>query len=396
LYVGTITEITSADSLGTVRVAFDARHLQTVARVRGIGRYSRNLLAAFARLSPHDVEWTLLRLRNFPPADAGLLPSHREIGAFRLRRPELSMLALDPLMLSFELAGAGLDIYHSTQLSLPARRSFRAVITVHDLAPLIWPAHYLRLPYARIGHAWQYALARRADAVIAVSEATRQDVVERLGVDESRVRVVPEAVDESFAPPAREEGQRLAHERFGVPSRYVLYVGQFDPRKNVAGLLRAFAAAAASDPDLRLVVVGELGKLASHLRAALASERVPRERVVITGFVDDATLAALYTGAECLLHAALLEGFGLTALESLAAGTPVVAYAGGAVGEVVGDAGLLVRSGDEEALAVALCQLLGDDALRATLAARTRQRAGAFSWDRAARSTLDVYRSVLD
>jgi glycosyltransferase involved in cell wall biosynthesis len=245
-----------------------------------------------------------------------------------------------------------------------------------------------------VGHAWQYALARRAEAVIAVSEATKRDVVERLRIAEERVTVVPEAVDDSFSPPSRDEGRAIARERFGVASRYVLYVGQFDPRKNVAGLLRAFAAAATRDRELRLVVVGELGKLSSHLREALTHEHVPRERVVLTGFVDDATLAALYAGAECLLHAALLEGFGLTALESLAAGTPVVGYAGGAVGEVVGDAGLLVASGDEPALAAALCRFLEDDALRAGLAARARGRASGFSWDRAAEQTLAVYRRV--
>ena len=304
------------------------------------------------------------------------------------------MLALDPVLLSLELAGKGIDVYHSTQLSLPARRAFPAIVTIHDLAPLIWPEHYLRLPYSRLGHAWQYALARRADAVIAVSEATKRDVVERLGLPEDRVTVVPEAVDSEFTPPPVDEGRALARARFAVPARYVLYVGQFDPRKNVRGLLRAFAAAADRDRDLRLVIVGDLGKLSSHLRDALESERAPRDRIVVTGFVDDATLAALYAGAECLLHAAFLEGFGLTALEALAAGTPVVGYAGGAVAEVVGDAGLLVPSGDEAALGSALGRFLDDESLRAGLRSRTRSRASAFSWDRAADETLAVYRSV--
>src|SRR5205814_3430214 len=129
----------------------------------------------------------------------------------------------DPVLLSLELGGKGIDVYHSTQLSLPARRRFAAVVTVHDLAPLIWPAHYLRLPYARIGHTWQYALARRADAVIAVSEATKRDVVERLRVTAERVTVIPEAVDSEFDPPPPDEGLALARARFGVPARYVLY-----------------------------------------------------------------------------------------------------------------------------------------------------------------------------
>jgi glycosyltransferase involved in cell wall biosynthesis len=376
-----------------VRVTFDARHLQTASRVRGIGRYTRNLLTAFARLAPGDIEWTLLRLRNFPAADRSPLPPHRDLDTLRLRRPELSMLALDPILLSAELAVARPRVYHSTQLGLPALRACRAVITIHDLAPLRWPEHYLRLPHARVGHAWQYALARRADAIIAVSEATRGDVVDRLRVPPERVTVIPEAVDTDFAPPSAEAGRRVAA-TFGVPGRYVLYVGQFDPRKNMDGLLAAFARAAAVDGELRLVIAGDLGKLSSFLTRALERTRAPRERVVVTGHLDDATLAALYAGAECLLHAALLEGFGLTPLEALAAGTPVVGYRAGAVEEVVGDAGVLVDASDPDALGDALVTYLGDPARQGALRARARPRAAGFSWDRTAADTLAVYRRV--
>ena len=376
-----------------MRVTFDARHLQTVARVRGIGRYTRNLLAAFARIAPDDIDWTLLRLRNFPAADPSALPPHRDLRTYRLRRPELTMLALDPILLSAELAIARPQVYHSTQLSLPALRVHRSVITIHDLAPLRWPEHYLRLPYARVGHAWQYALARKADAIIAVSEATRRDVVDRLRVPPERVTVIPEAVDSAFAPPSPEEGRRVAA-TFGVPDRYVLYVGQFDPRKNMDGLLTAFARAADVDGDLRLVIAGDLGKLSGFLTRALERSRAPRDRVVMTGRVDDPTLAALYAGAECLLHAALLEGFGLTPLESLAAGTPVVGYRAGAVAEVVGDAGILVDMDDPDGLGDALAAYLRDPSRQRELRARARGQAAGFSWDRAAADTLAVYRRV--
>ena len=376
-----------------MRVTFDARHLQTVARVRGIGRYTRNLLAAFARLAPDDIEWTLLRLRNFPPADPSPLPPHRDASTLRLRRPELTMLALDPILLSLELALTRPRVYHSTQLSLPALRGCRTVITIHDLAPLRWPEHYLRLPYARVGHAWEYSLARRADAIIAVSEATRRDVIDLLRVPPERVTVIPEAVDTEFRPVPAPEGRRVAA-TFGVPGRYVLYVGQFDPRKNMEGLLAAFARAALVDRELRLVIAGDLGKLSSFLTRALERSSAPRERIVVTGRVDDVTLAALYAGAECLLHAALLEGFGLTPLESLAAGTPVVGYRAGAVEEVVGDAGMLVDPGDQDALGDALVAYLGDEGRQRDLRARARPRAAGFSWDRAAADTLAVYRRV--
>ncbi len=373
-------------------MTFDARHLQTASRTRGIGRYSRNLLTAFARLAPSDIEWTLLRLRNFPAADASPLPPHRDLATLRVRRPELSMLALDPLFLSLELPFTRPDVYHSVQLGLPLLRAGRQVITVHDLAPLRWPEHYLRMPHARVGHAWAYALARRADAIIAVSEATKRDVVERLRVPESRVTVIPEAVDTSFAPPPRDEAARLVASRLGVAPPYVLYVGQFDPRKNMDGLVSAFASAAERYPELRLVVAGELGKLAPFLHEALERGHAPRDRVVLAGLVSDAELAALYAAAECLLHPALLEGFGLTPLESLAAGTPVVGFRAGAVEEVVGDAGVLVDGSRPGELGDALLAYLGDEALRARLRERARPRAALFSWDRAARDTLAVYR----
>lgn len=377
-----------------MRVIFDARHLQTVSRTRGIGRYSRNLLAAFARRAPRDVEWTLLRLSTFPGADPQPLPPHREVGVARLRRPELSMLALDALLLPLEIGWRPADVYHSVQLGLPAIARARTVVTLHDVAPLRWPEHYLRLPHARVGHMWQYALAQRAGAVIAPSHATARDVVDRLRIPSERVHVIGESVDMSFAPPPRDKAQRIVRERFSVPERYVLYVGQFDPRKNMDGLLAAFARAAAGDAALRLVIAGDIGRLAAHLRAALERTSAPRDRVIVTGFVDDATLAALYAGAECLLHAALLEGFGLTALESLAAGTPVVGYRAGAVEEVVGDAGLLVGPTERDALGEALLTLLSSDDLASDLRSRAPARVARFSWDRAADDTLEVYRTV--
>ena len=304
------------------------------------------------------------------------------------------MLMVDAVALSLELPFARPDVYHSVQLGLPVLRAYPAVITIHDLAPLRWPAEYLRLPHARVGHAWQYALARKADAIIAVSEATKRDVIERLRVPESRVTVIPEAVDERFAPPRRDQARARVARRFGLHAPYVLYVGQFDPRKNMDGLVAAFARAAERHSDLRLVVAGQLGKLTRFLSDALARGRAPRERVVLAGLVTDDELAALYAAAECLLHPALLEGFGLTPLESLAAGTPVVGFRAGAVEEVVGDAGLLADQTRPDALGDALLQYLDDAALRDRLRARAGARVALFSWDRAARDTLAVYRGI--
>ena len=224
------------------------------------------------------------------PRRSGLVPAHDDSPPRASVGPS-SRCSADPLLLSLSSAARIASTTRRSSRYRAPRLSRRR--DDPDLAPLIWPAHYLRLPYSRIGHAWQYALARRADAVIAVSQATKQDVVERLRVPEDRVTVISEAVDSDFLPPPAAEGRALAQERFGVPDRYVLYVGQFDPRKNVRGLLRAFAVAGRPRKDLRLVIVGELGKPRSHLAMPSSPSGAPRP-CHRDRFVEDATLAALY------------------------------------------------------------------------------------------------------
>jgi glycosyltransferase involved in cell wall biosynthesis len=160
------------------------------------------------------------------------------------------------------------------------------------------------------------------------------------------------------------------------------------------GLLAGLGRGSGNDPQKRRLIAGDLGKQTKFLTREVGLNMAPRERIVTTGRVDDVTLAALYAGAECLLHAALLEGFGLTPLESLAAGTPVVGYRAGAVEEVVGDAGVLVDPSDPDALGDALVAYLSDASRQRELRARARPRAAGFSWDRAAADTLAVYRRV--
>jgi alpha-1,3-rhamnosyl/mannosyltransferase len=305
------------------------------------------------------------------------------------------MLALDALLLPFEIGWRDADVYHSVQLSLPLARRSRAVITVHDLAPLHWPRQYLRLPHARIGHLWQYALAQRADAVIAPSHATARDLMDRLHIPSRRIHVIPEAVDLTFAPPERADAQRAVCDRFGVPSRYVLYVGQFDPRKNMEGLLRAFAAAAAGDNDLRLVIAGDLGKLARHLYDALADVSAPRERVIVTGWVDDATLDGLYRAASCFVFPSLAEGFGLPVLEAMLRGAPVACSNATSLPEVGGDAALYFDPTDTDAITDAMLRLLTDAPLRRRLSERGRRRAERFSWRATAEATLRSYERAL-
>ena len=231
-----------------------------------------------------------------------------------------------------------------------------------------------------------YDGVRRAAALLCPSRFAARDAVARLGIREERVTIVPWGVDhERFRPVAR----RL----FEFP--YVLYVGTEQPRKNVASLLRAFAALAAERPDLRLVKVGAPGGEGDAFRGR--TERVVDElrlgdRVVFTGRIPEDELVAAYAGAACLVLPSLHEGFGLPPLEAMACGCPVVVSTAGSLPEVVGDAGLVVEP-EPRALADAIRATLHDDR-RTELRARGLRRAARFTWRAAAERSLDVYRSL--
>ena len=219
---------------------------------------------------------------------------------------------------------------------------------------------------------------RRADRVIAVSEQTKRDLVERYGVDGHRIAVIANGVDEGFSP----GGAGFD----GAP--YLLFVGALQPRKDPLGAIEALSLA---ESDLRLVMVGpDKGAAADARRTA---KRLGLEdRVEFAGHVEKQALAELYRGAEALVFPSRYEGFGLPVLEAMASGTPVVATSAGAIPEVAGEAAVLVEPGDPVALAGGIERALAD---RDRLVQAGLERARLYSWTETARRTLAVYRELL-
>lgn len=269
------------------------------------------------------------------------------------------------------------------------------VVTVHDLIryfdlqrrqpfihrPNLVDRAYLRLDYAGI---------RRADAVIAVSNTTKADVVEYLGVPESRVHVVYEGVDPRRFHPSDARP-------FDFP--YVLYVGSEHPRKNLGELITAFAILKASGrhPDLRLVKVGAAGGSESDFRAVtddLIASHGLRSDVVIVDRVHEDALPAYYAGAECTVLPSLYEGFGFPAVEAMACGSPVIVSSAGSLPEVVGDAGVVVSPRVPEQLAHAIHVLLAAPQRREELREAGLRRAATFTWEQTAAGTRRVYAAI--
>ncbi len=276
-----------------------------------------------------------------------------------------------------------------------------SILTVHDLQPLRVPELAgarplpLRAGYrAYYGLAYRWSLAR-ARAVVAVSVATAQDVREMFGVPLERIRVIYEALDESFWPTP---GTPAAGDSFPkhLPQKFLLYVGSTLPHKNLPNLVRAFAAARRTPgmEDLHLLLAGRKSRFEQQWEQEALRLGV-MDRVVRTGYVAARDLPVLYERASAVLCVSRFEGFGFPALEAMRCGTPVVAACHGSLPEVVGPAGMWVPHDDPEKMAEAIVRVLQDRDLRARLKEFARENLARFSWRTAARETLRLFETVL-
>jgi len=271
---------------------------------------------------------------------------------------------------------------------VPPSRRAAEVVTVHDLTCVRYPelctADVLAYP-GLIRRA-----VRRGATIHAVSQSMADEIASTFAVDDDHLVVIPNGVTPLAAGPGTDAAAGTA--RAGG-DRYVLAVGTVEPRKDLPGLVRAFDQLAGDDPDLRLVIAGADGWGAQQLGVAVAASP-HRDRIVRLGWVDDDARAALVRGAAVFAYPSRYEGFGLPPLEAMAAGTPVVATAVGALPEVLGDAARLVPGNDVDALAGALDDVLHDEGAAAALVAAGVERAARYSWDRTADGLADLYRRL--
>jgi glycosyltransferase involved in cell wall biosynthesis len=264
-----------------------------------------------------------------------------------------------------------------------------SVVTVHDVLPLAEPEHYSQLILRRYEVLARLAV-RRAALVATGSEYSAGELERRLGVPKERIRVTPYGVEERFRPVPPEPG--WLHDRFGIDRPYVLIVGTLEPRKNLAGAVRAFEELDRRLPGHLLVFAGGTGWKRSAFEGVVGASRAPMVR---TGYISDGELVRLYSGAACFVFPSLSEGFGFPVLEAMACGAPVVATDRTSVPELVGDAGVLVDPQSPEQIADGLARVLEDRELAAELRRRGLKRAALYTWPSCAEATVAVYREVL-
>lgn len=366
-----------------LRVAVDATSLYGPRT--GIGRFTERVLIELADRTEVDVRAFAVTWRGHEDL-ATLVPEGIAAVPGRMAAAPLRALWRRVDHPQIERWTGSIDIVHGPNFVVPPAAAAR-LMSVHDLT-------FVHHPEFCTDDVLQYpGLLRRAldrgAWVHTDSEFVRQEVIERLGADPARVVAVPLGV----TPPPPGDPER-ARDLAGT-DRYLLALGTIEPRKNLPALVEAFDHLADSRPDLRLVVAGPDGWGQADYDAAVAAAR-HRDRVVRVGFVTEADRGSLLAGASVVAVPSHYEGFGLTAAEAMAAGTPVVASNRGSHPEIVGDAALLVEP-DPASLTDALEAVLDDASLAGRLRAAGPPRAATFTWARTADGLVDLYaRAAVD
>jgi glycosyltransferase involved in cell wall biosynthesis len=370
-----------------LRIAIDAHSVG--AKLAGNESYAVNLIEALAQID--NVNHYTLYVTTREAYDR----FHQRWPNFTVHTtlPHTPLIRI-PLTLSAELRKHPVDVLH-VQFTAPPFCPCPVVVSVHDLSFEHLPETFLRRSRTQLRLTVRHS-ARRADRILTLSEHTRGDVIQTYKIDPAKVTAIPLAAPAHFGPVVDDkELQRVRH-TYGIDGDYVLSVGSIQPRKNLVRLINAYASLRGAHTGNRfpkLVIVGKRGWLYDETLRALEETRAG-DSIVLTGYVPESDLPALYSGALCFVYPSFFEGFGLPPLEAMKCGAPVVVGNATSLPEVVGDAGLKVDPFDVSAIAKGIGELIYNAALREELRVKGLERATMFDWRNTAQQTLRVYEQV--
>ena len=359
----------------------------------GVGRYIRELVRALAQV---DDENEYLLYSN-PHVPEGTFPSKDNFTVKRARKPLLTATARilwEQLFLPVELLRDQIDVVHFPDQSYPLLPlPCPSAITVHDLVFKIYPQAYTWGKRFYKNLTMMPAIGR-ASHIIVVSASTKRDVIEAYGIPSERSSVIHNGLSKDFRPISNPSELDATRARFSLPAEFILHVGTLAPDKNLAALIDAFVMLREKNAlEHRLVSVGPKGWLYDPLFRQVEKHGL-QDEVQFLGYAGDEDLARIYSLADVFVFPSLYEGFGFPPLEAMACGTPVVTSNTSSLPEVVGDAALMVDPQDTAEIAEAIMTILGDSLVRKRLINRGFKRAEAFSWERTAMQTLQVYSAV--
>jgi glycosyltransferase involved in cell wall biosynthesis len=376
-----------------MRIGLDGLPLTTPKT--GVGHYTYELALALAALAPSS-SFELPYPSSAPSPnvieDAGPLPANLSFVRVRVGLIAKHWWAIG---LPRYIRQRQFDLFHGTNYDVPLRSPCATVLTIHDLSQLLHPETHPRRSVSRARRRLPLMM-RAADSIIVPAASIKAEVCERTKTDPEKVFVVPEAARASFQPMSPSEAE-IVRRRLGVGEDFLLAVGTLEPRKNLAILVGAFNQIAHAQPgsDLQLVIAGGDGWLSGPLFEAI--EKSPaRARIVLTDYLHDHDLRALYSSCRAFVYPSIYEGFGLPPLEAMACGAPVIASHIATLIETLGEAPRFFDPRSPEELAAAIAEMTGDDVRREHHARAGLEQAQKFSWEKTARLTWEVYAAALD
>jgi glycosyltransferase involved in cell wall biosynthesis len=367
-----------------MRVAIDARKLHDF----GIGTYTRNLLRQLAHID-HDNEYVLLCREPDLAIPAELGPNFRAV-----LEPSPNYSIREQIHVPWLLHRERPDVFHAPHYVLPPAIRCRSVVTIHDCIHMMFPQYLPNRAAYAYARASMWTATRRSDRILTVSEASKRDIMHFFNVPAEKIVVVHNAIDERFRVEPAEEDVARVRERYQLNHRFVLYVGNIKPHKNLVRLIESFDALRRRGfDDLKLLIIGdEISKLPA-LRRAVHKYKL-HKYVRFLGYLPDDTLAILYRLAAVFVFPSLYEGFGLPPLEAMASGTPVVTSNVSSMPEVTGDAAVLVDPYDVDAIASGMERVVSSPTLSQELRAKGIARSREFSWEESVARTHELYQEV--
>lgn len=351
----------------------------------GLGRYTRSLVDALLPYTTPQVFYNNIPGRTQPQFEQ--LTTHSINLGYKPWR--MAVYMGQRVGLPYNRLVPRTTIFHATEHLLMPLRGVKTVLTVHDLIYKLFPEHHKKLNYWYLNAAMPL-FVKRADAIITISESSKQDLISHYGTPAKKIHVIYEAAAAHFQPQSDETVQAVK-QRYHLPEQYLLVVGTIEPRKNYSRLVEALMHLRHDYPELALVVVGSKGWLYESFFAQIKELQAP---VVFPGYIPDQDLPAVYAGAMVAVMASIYEGFGLPILEAMACGTPVAASHAASLPELGGEAAVYFDPYEVSSMVDALQKLLNDASLREKYAQMGLVQAAKFSWDRTARETLAVYSAL--
>lgn len=357
----------------------------------GLGRYADRLGRALLKQHPDQIALFFNRDTTINEL-SGLegVPWRTVNASYKRWRMQVWIGQLLGQDFSHLLPGAAL--YHATEHLLMPLQGTPTVLTIHDLIFRLFPRFHKPLNYLFLNLTVPL-FCRRADAIIAVSERTRQDLIAQYRLPAQKITVIHEAAAPHFRPQTKLKIEAV-RQRYNLPEHYLLTACVIEPKKNHLGFLKAFERLCSSDPDLYWVIVGGKGWLYESFFRALDTSPA-HDRVLLPGHIADDDLPAVYGGALAFVFPSIYEGFGLPPLEAMACGTPVACSSASSLPEVCGDAARYFDPGQVDDMAQAIRTVLADADLRKAMSSRGLEQSRRFSWERAASETWSLYQKVI-